>query len=108
MTEQLTLALQPRRTPSRQQPAIERLRAVMTRQGIDWHYRALKGNVLVRPLLGVRFGWQLMCGYYGCGQLVFERVDYCDRPALTADERAELHGWVTEKREQIYELWGRP
>jgi hypothetical protein len=34
VTEQLTLALQPRRVPARQLPAIERLRAVLTRQGM--------------------------------------------------------------------------
>lgn len=63
---QLTLALQPRRLPARQLPAIERLRAVLTRQGIDWRYRATRGAILFRPMFGPHFGWQLMCGRYCC------------------------------------------
>jgi hypothetical protein len=105
---QLAFDLHPRRTPSRQQPAIERLRAVLKRQGIDWRYRALSGSVLLRPLLGVAFGWQPMCGFYGCGDLVFERTAYFDRPKLTRDEQVEHCAWLETKREATYALWGRP
>lgn len=105
---QLALPLQPRRTPARQLPAIERLRAVLTRQSIDWRYRALKGSVLLRPLLGPVFGWQLMCGRYCCN-VDFERLDgYRDRPALSPDERREMLPYWDERRAQIYELWGAP
>lgn len=104
-TAQLAFDLQPRRVPPRQRPVIERLRAVLKRQGIDWHYRALKGSVLLRPLLGVAFGWQPMCGFYGCGSLCFERTAYFERDNLT--DRTDL-AWLTAKREAIYQLWGRP
>ena len=109
MTEQLSLDLKPRRVPARQLPAIERLRAILTRQGIDWRYRATRGSILFRPLLGVRFGWQPMCGRYCCGDFTFERVDgYCDWPPLTREEREAAAWWLEAKREQVYELWGRP
>lgn len=107
--QQLALDLQHRRRPARQLPAIERLRAVLTRQGINWHYRQSGGSVLLRPLLGSRFGWQPMCGFYGCGNIVFERVDrYCNRPPLTGDDRQAHAEWLTSKRSQVHELWGRP
>jgi hypothetical protein len=108
MNSQLAFDLQPRRTPPRQQPAIERLRAVLKRQGIDWRYRASSGSVLLRPLLGVAFGWQPMCGFYGCGDLVFERTGYFERAPLTRDERNEHQAWLELKRQATYELWGRP
>jgi hypothetical protein len=106
--QQLALPLQPRRTPSRQQPAIERLRAVLKRQGIDWRYRTSGGSVLLRPLLGVRFGWQPMCGFYCCGDLVFERTAYFERPKATPAEIGEISAWLQAKREATYALWGRP
>lgn len=63
----------------------------------------------MRPLLGTRFGWQPMCGFYGCGSICFERVDgYCDRPPLTRDEREAHAWWLESKRGQINELWGPP
>ena len=109
MPAQLELALSPRRVPSREQPAIERLRAILKRQGIDWRYRALKGSVLIRPLLPVRAGYQCMCGFYGCGDTTFERIDYCDRPALDHDER-EAWAWWREReyRPAVLQLWGPP
>jgi hypothetical protein len=105
---QLDIPLQPSRTPPRQQPVIERLRAVLKRQGIDWNYRALKGSVLLRPLLGVAFGWQPMCGFYGCGALNFERQAYFDRTPFTPEERQAHLRWLELKREDTYALWGRP
>lgn len=108
MNTQLAFDLQPRRAPSRQQPAIERLRAVLKRQGIDWRYRATGGSVLLRPLLGVAFGWQPMCGFYGCGDLLFERTSYFDRPPLTREERERHQAWLQTKREATYALWGKP
>lgn len=108
MAQQLALDLQPRRLAPRERPVIERLRAVLTRMGIAWGYRELRGSVLLRPLLGVRFGWQSMCGYFGCGQTTFERAGYLDRPPLTPEERHEHQSWLAQKRECVYELWGRP
>lgn len=81
---------------------------LLTRQGIDWRYHALKGSVLMRPLLGPVFGWQPMCGRYCCN-VDFERLDgYRDRPALSPDERREMLPYWHERRAQIYELWGAP
>lgn len=106
---QLALPLETRRQPARQLPAIERLRAVLTRQGFDWRYRALKGSLLLRPMLASRFGYQPMCGRYCCGQLTFERTAYCDRPELTSDERIAWAWWrETVYRPDVYELWGAP
>lgn len=105
---QLELTLQPRRAPPRLQPVIERLRAVLARQGIDWNYRALKGSVLLRPLLGVAFGWQPMCGRYGCDSLCFERTGYFDRPRLTRLEQSEHQRYMDARREDVYALWGQP
>lgn len=109
---QLTLGLQPRRTPARQLPAIERLRAVLTRQGIDWRYRATRNSILFRPMFGPHFGWQLMCGRYCCqgAELAFERTDYRELVIDVAD-RADREGrlaFLAERRAQIDELWGRP
>ena len=108
---QLTLALQPRRTPARQLPAIERLRSVLTRQGIDWGYRATRGSILFRPLCGPHFGWQLLCGRYCCqgAELSFERTDYRElEPATDRDDREARLRFLAERRAQIDELWGRP
>lgn len=105
---QLELALATRRVPSRQQPVIERLRAVLARQGIDWRFRSNRGgSVLLRPLLGVSMGYEPMCGFYGCGDLVFERVDYFDRPQLTREEREAHQAYLSERRQAVDELWGR-
>jgi hypothetical protein len=107
--KQLSLDLAPRRLPSRQQQVIERLRAVLTRQGIDWHYRATRGSVLLRPMLAVRFGWQPMCGRFCCGNIVFERAGYFERESLTPEERREWVRWQQEVwRSALYEMWGRP
>lgn len=109
MPQQLALDLQPRRAPARQQPVIERLRAVLKRSGINWQYRESSGSVLLRPLLASRCGYQPMCGYYCCGDITFERVDYCDRPPLTHEEREAWAKWREEVwRASLYELWGRP
>lgn len=105
---QLELPLAARRMPPRQQPVIERLRAVMRRSGINWRYRASNGSTLLRPVLGIRSGYEPMCGFFGCGGIVFERVDYCDRPPLTREERDEMHAYWHARREAVYELWGRP
>ena len=106
---QLALPLRPARAPARQQPVIERLHAVLRRQGFDCNYRAFKGSIVLRPLLGPLFGWQPMCGRYSCRSLVFERIDgYRDRPPLTREEREELQGYLATRRECINELWGRP
>lgn len=109
MSAQLELDLAPRRAPPRQQPVIERLRAVLQRQGINWRYRATSGSVLLRPLLASRCGWQPMCGYYSCGSINFERVDYCDRPPLDREDR-EAWAWWRERvwRVSVNELWGAP
>jgi hypothetical protein len=107
---QLALLLPERRPIPRQQQPIDRLRAVLKRMGIDWRYRALRGSVLIRPLLVVRTGYQPMCGFYGCGSLTFERVDgYCDREPLTPEERQAWARWrETEYRPAVHELWGPP
>jgi len=107
---QLALPLAPRRVPARQQPAIERLRAVLTRQGIDWRYRATRNSILFRPLFGPHFGYQPMCGRYGCQDIVFERVDYRELvidPTDRQDYEARL-AFLAERRAQIDELWGKP
>jgi hypothetical protein len=108
VSAQLALDLQPKRLPARQRPAIERLRCVLKRQGIDWHYRTLSGSVLLRPLLGFAFGWQPMCGFYGCGDLCFERTAYFDRPKLTWDERQEHQVYLAARRAAVNDLWGEP
>lgn len=107
---QLALTLQPRRVPARQLPIIERLRAVLTRSGINWRYRATSGSVLLRPFLAARCGWQPMCGYYCCGDFTFERVEgYCDRLPFDRDEREAWEAWKnTVYRPAIRELWGAP
>ena len=46
---QLALPLTQRRAPPRQQPVIERLFAVLKRQGFDTHWRALKGSTSPGP-----------------------------------------------------------
>lgn len=107
--QQLALPLAQRRAVPRQQPVIERLRAVLKRQGINWHYRSSKGgSVLLRPILGVAFGYQPMCGLYCCGDLVFERTDYFDRPQLTREERNEHQRYLSERRQAVDELHGAP
>jgi hypothetical protein len=108
---QLTLPLQPRRVPTRQLPAIERLRAVLTRQGIDWRYRSTRNSILFRPMFGPHFGWQLMCGRYCCqgAELAFERVAYRElEPATDREDREARLAFLVERRAQIDELWGRP
>lgn len=106
---QLALDLPARRAVPRQQPAIERLRAVLTRQGIDWRYRAPRGSVLLRPLLVARSGWQSMCGRFSCGDATFERVAYCDREPLTSEERIAWARWREQHyRPSVHELWGPP
>ncbi len=106
---QLALDLPERRTPPRQQPIIDRLRAILKRQGIAWQYRATSGSTLLRPLLASRCGYQPMCGFYGCGSITFERTDYCDREPLTREERAAWSLWRERVwRESVHELWGRP
>lgn len=106
---QLTLALQPRRVPARQLPAIERLRALLTRRGIDWRYRATRGSILFRPIFGPHFGWQPMCGFYMCQDICFERTDYRElEPAADRDDRDARLAFLAVRREQIHELWGRP
>lgn len=107
-TDQMELDLRPRMKPGHQRPAIERLRAVLRRSGIDWGYRSLRGSVLLRPMLGVAFGWQPMCGYYSCGDITFERSGYFDRPRLNRQEREEVQAYLCQRRECIYELWGKP
>lgn len=106
---QLTLALQPRRVPARRLPAIDRLRAVLTRQGIDWRYRATRTSILFRPMFGPHFGWQPMCGRYGCQDVMFERVDYRElEPAADRDDREARLAFLAVRRAQIDELWGKP
>lgn len=106
---QLALDLPERRPPPRQQPVMDRLRAVLKRQGIDWHWRALKGSVLIRPHLVARSGYEPMCGFYGCGSLTFERTSYFEREPLTREEREAWARWREEVwRSGIYEQWGRP
>jgi len=107
--KQLTLDLAPRHGPSRQRPVIERLRAVLTRQGIDWRYRVSRGSALLRPMLGVRFGWQPLRGRFNCGNIVFERIAHFERESLTSEERREWACWREEIwRPALYELWGPP
>lgn len=109
MGAQLALPLVARRAVSRERPAIDRLRDVLTRQGFDWRWRALTGSVLIRPSLVTRFGYQPMCGRYCCGNLTFERVDYCERPPLTGEERVAHAVWREQVwRAEIHEMWGAP
>lgn len=97
---QLTLALKPRRVPARQLPAIDRLRAVLTRQGIDWRYRATRNSILFRPMFGPHFG---------CQDITFERVDYRElEPAADRDDREARLAFLAVRRAQIDELWGKP
>lgn len=106
---QLALDLQPLRTPMRQRPVIERLRAALKRQGIDWRYRALKGSVLLRPMFGPHMGWQPMCGRFICGAINFERLDgYRESAPLSGAEREELQAYLAQRREAINALWGKP
>lgn len=82
---------------------------MLTRQGINWRYRATSGSVLLRPLLASRCGWQPTCGFFCCGDIVFERVDYFEREALTPEERREHAIWRESVwRVSLYELWGAP
>lgn len=105
---QLALDLQPQRAPTRQRPVIERLRAVLERQGIDWRYRALKGSVLFRPVFGPHMGWQPMCGRFTC-DIDFERLHgYRECAPLDRAEREELQVYLAQRREAIYALWGKP
>ncbi len=107
---QLELSLAPRKAPARNRPAIERLHAVLKREGFRLHpFSPGGGSVLLRPLLAGRCGYQPTCGRYCCGDLTFERVDYFEREPLTPDERREWAQW----REQVWrvafrELWGDP
>lgn len=107
--QQLALILPDRRPLPRAMPVIDRLRAVLKRSGIDWRYRATSGSVLLRPLLASRCGYQPMCGLYFCGDVTFERVDYCDRPPLTGEDR---HAWALWResvwRASVHDLWGAP
>jgi hypothetical protein len=110
MSTQLALDLRPRTTPRREQPVIDRLRAVLKRMGINWHWRHTGGGSwLLRPLLASRCGYQPMCGFYCCGDFTFERLDYFDRPALTPEEREAWSKWREEVwRASHHELWGKP
>lgn len=109
LTQQLTLNLLQRKAPPRQLPAIDRLRAVLTRQGFDWQYRASRGSVLIRPLFGPHFGYQPMCGRYCCGDLVFERLGYREhQPVKSRADREEHLAYLESRRQDIYELWGKP
>lgn len=107
---QLALPLTQRRAPPRQQPVIERLFAVLKRQGFDTHWRALKGSTLIRPSLTTRAGYEPMCGFYSCGSFTFERAEgYCDREPLTREERDAWALWRENVwREAVHEMWGRP
>lgn len=107
---QLALVLEPRRVAPRTLPIIERLRAVLTRSGINWRYRATSGSVLLRPHLTGRSGYEPLCGYYGCGSFTFERVEgYCDRPPLDRQEQEAWQAWKnTVYRPAVHELWGAP
>ena len=61
---------------------------MLTRQGIDWRYRATRNSILFRPMFGPHFGWQPMCGRYGCQDITFERVDYRELdPAADREDR---------------------
>ena len=82
---------------------------MLKRQGINWQYRGTcKGSVLLRPILGVATGYEPMCGFYGCGDLVFERTAYFDRPKLTHAEREEHQAYLQSRREAVNALWGAP
>lgn len=105
---QYELALVQGRQAGREKPVIERLRAVLKRHGIDCRYQVSTGSVLIRPLLGFRFGWQPMCGYFSCGQTTFERLDYLDREQLTPAERDEHQGYLAAHRAAVNDLWGAP
>ena len=84
-------------------------RAVLTRQGIDWRYRATRNSILFRPMFGPHFGWQPKCGRYGCQDVMFERTDYRElEPAADRDDRDARLAFLAVRREQIHELWGRP
>ena len=59
--------------------------------------------------LASRCGWQPMCGFFGCGFIVFERTAYFDRPPLDAEERRAWSQWRESVwRQSLHELWGAP
>lgn len=105
---QLALDLEPRRPAPRQQAPIERLRAVLTRRGIDWRYRATRGSILFRPMFGPHFGYQPMCGFYACQDIVFERMAYREhQPDTSREGRDEAQAFLAVRRESIDALWGK-
>lgn len=106
--QQLSLPLTARRARPRDQPPIERLRAVLTRRGIDWRYRATRGSILFRPMFGPHFGWQLMCGFYACQAVDFERLAYRDHRPQAGPDRQDVLAFLAARREAINDLWGRP
>ena len=111
MSVQLTLELAPPRRVPRQQPVIERLRAVLSRQGFNWRYRQSNGSTVLRPLLGARMGYEAVCGFYICGDRVIHRDAYLESPdwrQCTREDRAEREAWRAAKTASIYALWGAP
>jgi hypothetical protein len=109
-TQQLSLALAPRRASPKQRPVIERLHDILKRSGISvgfWEYR---GSHLLRPRLGYRTGYEPLCNRQSlCGDWNFERTAYCDREPLPSDERLEHARWLKDVRlAEIYATWGRP
>jgi len=111
MSVQLTLELAPPRRVPRQQLVIERLLAVLSRQGINWRYRQSNGSTVLRQLLGVRMGYEAMCGFYICGDRVIHRDAYLESPDWRhriPEDRAEREAWRAAKTESTYALWGRP
>ena len=91
------------------QRAADALIAEAKRLGIDWRYRATRNSILFRPMFGPHFGWQPMCGRYGCQDITFERVDYRElEPAADREDREARLAFLAVRRAQIDELWGRP
>lgn len=109
LSQQLSLDLQARRKPARELPAIDRLRAILKRQGINWDYRAGPGSHLFRPIFGPHMGYQPMCGFYLCQDIDFERWAYFERDPnhSTPEHREALKSFLASRRRDIEELWGK-
>lgn len=108
LSQQLSLDLPARRMSGRALPVVERLRAVLKRQGINWQYRASSGSTLLRPHFGPHMGYMPMCGFYSCGFFNFERLAYREPKEWTREDRQEHLAYLESRREDVYELWGRP
>ena len=67
MSQQLELALQPRKTPARQRPVVDRLFEIIHRQGINTSRTNSKGRVMFRPEFTRPVGFYIdLCSGWSC------------------------------------------